>query len=148
MVDGYYVCQECGTLGEACIESEAEWRVFSKDENRNDSSRCGESSNSYLTVNDQAEGTVISCKWKESEKMRNARQYHKWNSCNANGRNLYVIFDEFPGDESRALNDFLCATGWKFTPLAVEGSKLFPIRIVGFLEGPGSYEKFSENLNL
>ena len=94
VVDGYYVCQECGTLGEACIESEAEWRVFSKDENRNDSSRCGESSNSYLTVNDQAEGTVISCKWKESEKMRNARQYHKWNSCNANGRNLYVIFDE------------------------------------------------------
>lgn len=92
--DGFNVCQNCGTLGRACIESDAEWRMFSKDETRNDSSRCGEISNNYLTVNDQAEGTLISCKWKESAKMRNARQYHKWNSCNPNGRNLYVIFDE------------------------------------------------------
>ena len=95
IVDGFHVCQECGILGSACIQADAEWRVFSKDENRNNSSsRCGDISNNYLTVNDQAEGTLISCKWKESAKMRNARQYHKWNSCNPNGRNLYVIFDE------------------------------------------------------
>jgi len=94
IVDGFHVCQDCGTLGNACIESEAEWRVFSKDDNKNDSSRCGDISNNYLTANHHAEGTLISCKWKESVQMRNARQYHKWNSCNPSGRNLYIIFDE------------------------------------------------------
>ena len=93
-VDGFLVCKECGNVGAPCIDCDAEWRVFSKDEQKGDKSRCGEASSSYLSVNNQAEGTVISCKWKESEQMRNARQFHKWNSSQSNGRNLYVIFDE------------------------------------------------------
>lgn len=93
-VDGFLVCKECGDVGAPCIDCDAEWRVFSKDEQKGDKSRCGEASSSYLSVNNQAEGTVISCKWKESEQMRNARQFHKWNSSQSNGRNLYVIFDE------------------------------------------------------
>ena len=93
-VDGYFVCKHCGNVGAPCINSDAEWRVFSKDEQKGDKSRCGEISTTYLSVAPHAEGTVISCKWKESEQMRNARQYHKWNSCQSSGRNLYVIFDE------------------------------------------------------
>ena len=92
--DGYFVCTQCGEVGAPYIDSDAEWRVFSKDDNKGDKSRCGEASSSYLSANTHAEGTVISCKWKESEQMRNARQYHKWNSCQSSGRNLYVIFDE------------------------------------------------------
>lgn len=93
-VDGYFVCKQCGEVGTPCIDSGAEWRVFSKDEQKGDKSRCGEVSTTYLSVAPHSEGTVISCKWKESEQMRNARQYHKWNSCQSSGRNLYVIFDE------------------------------------------------------
>jgi transcription initiation factor TFIIIB Brf1 subunit/transcription initiation factor TFIIB len=92
--DGYFVCTQCGEVGVPCIDSDAEWRVFSKDDQKGDKSRCGEASSSYLSANTHAEGTVISCKWKESEQMRNARQYHRWNSCQSSGRNLYVIFDE------------------------------------------------------
>ena len=92
--DGYFVCTHCGEVGAPCINSDAEWRVFSKDDQKGDKSRCGETSSSYLSANTHAEGTVISCKWKESEQMRNARQYHKWNSSQSSGRNLYVIFDE------------------------------------------------------
>ena len=93
-VDGYFVCTQCGEVGASCIDSDAEWRVFSKDDNKGDKSRCGDVSSNYLSASSHAEGTVISCKWKESAQMRNARQYHKWNSCNSNGRNLYAIFDE------------------------------------------------------
>lgn len=93
-VDGYFVCKQCGDVGAACIDTDAEWRVFAKDEQKGDKSRCGEVSTTYLSASPHAEGTVISCKWKESEQMRNARQYHKWNSSHSGGRNLYVIFDE------------------------------------------------------
>ena len=93
-VDGYFVCTTCGHLGLPCIDSDAEWRVFSKDEQKGDKSRCGDISTTYLLATPHAEGTVISCKWKESVQMRNARQYHKWNSCQSSGRNLYAIFDE------------------------------------------------------
>lgn len=93
-VDGYLVCTLCGEVGATCIDSDAEWRVFSNDEHKGDKSRCGDVSSNYLSASLHAEGTVISCKWKESTQMRNARHYHKWNSCNSNGRNLYAIFDE------------------------------------------------------
>lgn len=92
--DGYFVCKRCGDVGAACIDTEAEWRVFAKDDQKGDKSRCGDVSTTYLSASPHAEGTVISCKWKESEQMRNARQYHKWNSSHSGGRNLYVIFDE------------------------------------------------------
>lgn len=92
--DGYFVCKLCGDVGAPCINSDAEWRVFSKDEQKGDKSRCGEASSSYLSATNHAEGTIISCKWKESEQMRNARQFHKWNSSQSSGRNLYIIFDE------------------------------------------------------
>ena len=37
---------------------------------------------------------MISPKWRESELMRHARQYHRWNSTNSRGRTLILIFRE------------------------------------------------------
>ena len=94
LVDGFYVCQMCGTLGDAYIETGAEWRSFGNEDAKvADPSRCGGSQTSYL-LPEQSVGTMISPKYRESDLMRNARQYHRWNSSNSRGRTLILIFRE------------------------------------------------------
>lgn len=94
LVDGFYVCQTCGTLGAAYIDTGAEWRSFGNEDAKvADPSRCGSSQTSYL-LPEQSVGTMISPKWRESELMRHARQYHRWNSSNSRGRTLILIFRE------------------------------------------------------
>ena len=94
LVDGFYVCKKCGTLGDAYIETGAEWRSFGNEDAKvADPSRCGGTQTSYL-LPEQSVGTMISPKWRESELMRHARQYHRWNSSNSRGRTLILIFRE------------------------------------------------------
>ena len=94
LVDGFYVCQKCGTLGDAYIETGAEWRSFGNEDAKvADPSRCGGTQTSYL-LPEQSVGTMISPKWRESEQMRYARQYHRWNSSHSRGRTLITIFRE------------------------------------------------------
>ena len=94
LVDGFYVCQTCGTLGASYIDTGAEWRSFGNEDAKvADPSRCGGTQTSYL-LPDQSVGTMISPKWRESDMMRHARQYHRWNSSNSRGRTLILIFRE------------------------------------------------------
>lgn len=94
ITEGFYVCMECGTLGDACIETGAEWRSFGNEDSKvADPSRCGGTTTSYL-LPEQSCGSMISPKWRESEAMRSARQYHRWNSSHSRGRTLLVIFGE------------------------------------------------------
>ena len=94
LVDGFYVCKACGSVGDAYIETGAEWRSFGNEDAKvADPSRCGSTQTSYL-LPEQSVGTMISPKWRESELMRHARQYHRWNSSNSRGRTLILIFRE------------------------------------------------------
>ena len=94
LLDGFYVCQACGTMGDCYIESGAEWRSFGNEDTKvSDPSRCGNSQTSYL-LPEQSNGTMISSKWRESDKMRHARQCHRWNSSHTRGRTLIHIFKE------------------------------------------------------
>ena len=94
ILDGFYVCQKCGTFGNSCIESGAEWRNFGNEDAKvSDPSRCGNTTINYL-LPEQIIGTMISPKWKESEQMRHARQCHRWNSSHSRGRTLIAIFNE------------------------------------------------------
>ena len=90
--DGFLTCPTCGTQGEACIESGAEWRSFgAEDAKVSDPARCGSSTATYLSKDDasknaDASGSQISCRWRESRKMRTARMMQGWSLANPNTR--------------------------------------------------------------
>ena len=90
--EGFLTCPTCGTQGEACIESGAEWRSFgAEDAKVSDPARCGSSTATYLSKDDasknaDASGSQISCRWRESRKMRTARMMQGWSLANPNTR--------------------------------------------------------------
>ena len=49
--NGFYVCQQCGTIGDQCIDSTAEWRTFGNEDSKcADPSRCGHiNNNTYIS---------------------------------------------------------------------------------------------------
>lgn len=91
---GHLTCRTCGDVGQAFVDASAEWRFFggADDSKAGDPSRCGISSN-YLNP-EGGIGTVISARYGESYRMRQARQYHSWSVMDYRGRNLYKIFDK------------------------------------------------------
>jgi transcription initiation factor TFIIB len=90
---GHYVCTGCGDIGQPVVDDTPEWRYYGQDDSKGgDPSRCGISSN-YL-MPESSIGTVISTRYGESYRMRQARQYHSWNVMDYRGRNLYRIFDK------------------------------------------------------
>lgn len=90
---GFFVCTLCGDVGVSFVDDTPEWRYYGQDDSKGgDPSRCGISSN-YL-MPESSIGTVISTRYGESFKMRQARQYHSWNVMDYRGRNLYRIFDK------------------------------------------------------
>ena len=95
---GFMVCPECGTVGEACIESGAEWRSFSgADTKLVDPSRCGSSTSNYLmTQHAYSAGTQISSRWRrESDKMHLAQLLQRRLSANPRSRPMRNTFNEF-----------------------------------------------------
>ena len=93
--NGFYVCKMCGTIGDQCIDSTAEWRTFGNEDSKSaDPSRCGHTNNNTYLLPTETAGTMISSKWKESDQMKNARQVHRWSSSNSRGRTLIAIFNE------------------------------------------------------
>ena len=91
---GHLVCTNCGDIGLSLVDDTPEWRYYGQDDSKNggDPSRCGVSSN-YL-MPESSIGTIISTRYGESYRMRQARQYHSWNVMDYRGRNLYRIFDK------------------------------------------------------
>ena len=90
---GFFVCTICGDVGRSVVDDTPEWRYYGQDDSKSgDPSRCGISSN-YL-MPESSIGTIISSRYGESFKMRQARQYHSWNVMDYKGRNLYRIFDK------------------------------------------------------
>lgn len=95
---GYMVCPACGVVGEACIESGAEWRSFGgEDAKVVDPSRCGSSTSNYLMANyAYSAGTQISSRWRrETEKMHLAQLLQRRLSANPRSRPLRNTFNEF-----------------------------------------------------
>jgi len=97
---GYLTCTICGDMGKQYVDASPEWRFFGGDEMKSgDPSRCGISSNYLLP--EGSIGTVISAKYGESFRMRQARQYHSWSVMDYKGRNLYKIFDKLQAQSQK-----------------------------------------------
>lgn len=95
---GFMVCPECGHVGEACIESGAEWRSFGgEDAKVADPSRCGSATSNYLMSNHAySAGTQISTRWRrETDKMHLAQLLQRRLSANPRSRPLRNTFNEF-----------------------------------------------------
>ena len=96
--EGYMVCPECGTVGEACIETGAEWRSFGgEDAKVTDPSRCGSATSNYLMADyAYSAGTQISSRWRcESDKMHLAQVLQRRLCANPQSRPLRTTFNDF-----------------------------------------------------
>lgn len=92
IVDGNYVCLQCGTVVDRIIDTGAEWRYYGYDDNKNgDPSRCGLPTNDLLPQSSL--GTIIGNKMGECYEMKMLRKYQIWNSMCYKERTLYNIFD-------------------------------------------------------
>jgi transcription initiation factor TFIIIB Brf1 subunit/transcription initiation factor TFIIB len=96
--EGFMVCPECGTVGEACIETGAEWRSFGgEDAKVTDPSRCGSATSNYLMADyAYSAGTQISSRWRcESDKMHLAQVLQRRLCANPQSRPLRNTFNDF-----------------------------------------------------
>lgn len=90
--DNTYICDDCNTLQDKFIDTQAEWRYYGSDDTKkSDPTRCGMPVNSLLP--ELSLGSVISNEYTSSYHMYQIRKYQKWNSTSYRERSLYEIID-------------------------------------------------------
>jgi transcription initiation factor TFIIB len=90
--EGNFVCQDCGTVTDRFIDSNAEWRYYGHEDSKmSDPTRCGMPTNDLLP--ESSLGTIIGNKTGECYEMKILRKYQMWNSMTYKERTLYNIFD-------------------------------------------------------
>ena len=100
-IEGEMICNHCGVVNYAIIDSNAEWRFYgSEDSKFSDPTRCGLPTNSLLP--ESSLGSSISFKYGESYDMKKIRNYHLWNAMPYKERSLYNVFDSI---QVRAVNN-------------------------------------------
>ena len=92
LYDNTYICDDCNTLQDKFIDTQAEWRYYGNDDTKkNDPTRCGMPINNLLP--ELSLGSVISNEYTTSYHMYKIRKYQKWNSTSYRERSLYEIID-------------------------------------------------------
>ena len=87
-----YICDDCNTLQDKFIDTQAEWRYYGSDDTKkNDPTRCGMPVNNLLP--ELSLGSVISNEYTTSYHMYKIRKYQNWNSTSYRERSLYEIID-------------------------------------------------------
>jgi len=90
--ENIYICEECNTIQDKFIDSQAEWRYYGNDDTKkNDPTRCGMPVNPLLP--ELSLGSIISNDYNTSYYMYKIRKYQKWNSTTYKERSLYEIID-------------------------------------------------------
>jgi len=90
--EGNYICKKCNSVVMRYIDSNAEWRFYGAEDNRQvDPTRCGLPVNNLLP--NSSLGSIISSKSGESFGMKMVRKHHFWNSISYKERCLYHVFD-------------------------------------------------------
>ena len=99
--EGNIICQDCGCINDAIIDSCAEWRFYGNDDSKiSDPNRCGLPTNELLP--ESSLGSTISFRYGESYEMKKIRNYHTWNAMPYKERSLYNVFDSI---QIRAINN-------------------------------------------
>jgi transcription initiation factor TFIIB len=92
VIDGSYVCCNCGTINDMILDYSAEWRFYgSEDSKFSDPTRCGMPTNELLPQSSL--GSTISYNRKETYDMRRIRTNHMYNAMPYKERSLYNVFD-------------------------------------------------------
>ena len=92
LYENIYICEDCNTIQEKFIDSQAEWRYYGNDDTKkNDPTRCGMPVNPLLP--ELSLGSVIGNDYNTSYYMYKIRKYQKWNSTTYKERSLYEIID-------------------------------------------------------
>lgn len=94
LIDGDYVCQECGCIACRYIDHGAEWRIYSGDDNKGaNMMRCGMPTSDLMPNAFLGSMIGFGNNTRETYEMRVMRRCHLWNSSSYKERSLHTIFD-------------------------------------------------------
>ena len=92
IIEGNYVCQDCGIVLSKAITSEQEWRYYGESDNKSTNpTRVGMSVN-YLLPQSSL-GSIIDNRRGDHHNSK-IRRYHQWNAMPYKERSLYAIFSK------------------------------------------------------